>query len=132
MDGVILDTNVVSFLMRGDTRAELYRRHLESRTLAISFMTVGELYEGAFRGGWSDARLAALEAQIRNYVVVPYSNRLCRIWGQVRTERRQQPISVDDAWIAATALSLGCPIVTHNPTDFADIPNLSIISEHLA
>ncbi len=130
MQSVLLDTNLVSYLMRGDPRAELYRPHLERKTLAISFMTVAELYEGAYRSGWGENRLTRLESQIRNYVVVPFSNRMCRIWGQIRAGRRQQPISVDDAWIAATALAHGCPLATHNPADFADIPNLAIITEH--
>ena len=126
MESILLDTNVVSFLMRGDTRAVPYRRHIEGKTLAISFMTVAELYEGAYRRGWEEDRIARLEAQIRNYVVVPFSNRVCRTWGQIRAERRRQPISVDDAWIAASALAYACPLVTHNPTDFAEIPNLPL------
>lgn len=132
MDGVILDTNVISFLIRGDTRAELYRRHLEGRTLAVSFMTVAELYEGAYRSGWGETRLAALGAQIRNYVVVPYSIRICQLWGRIRAGRRQQPISVDDAWIAATALACACPVVTHNPAHFGDIPDLTVVTELVA
>jgi len=132
VESILLDTNVVSFPMRGDTRAVPYRRHLEGKTLAISFMTVAELYEGACRRGWGEDRLARLEAQIRNYVVVPFSNRMCRIWGQIRATRRQQPVSVDDAWIAASALAFDCPLVTHNPTDFSEIPGLTVITEHHA
>ncbi|MGH9782874.1 MAG: PIN domain-containing protein, partial [Terriglobia bacterium] len=49
MSTFILDTNIVSYLMRNHSLAQKYRRHLEGHTLAISFMTVGELYEGAFR-----------------------------------------------------------------------------------
>jgi tRNA(fMet)-specific endonuclease VapC len=41
---VIVDTDVVSYLFKGDTRAEAYRQHLRGKTLAISFMTVAELY----------------------------------------------------------------------------------------
>ena len=37
---VIVDTDVVSFLFKGDTRAQLYRPHLQGKTLALSFMTV--------------------------------------------------------------------------------------------
>lgn len=132
METVLLDTNVVSYLMRGDQLAAAYRPHLERKTLAVSFMTVAELYEGACRGHWGDARLARLEGEIRNYLVIPFSNRLCRIWGQIRATRLHRPISVDDAWIAASALAFGCPLVTHNPTHFADIPELTIITEHHA
>jgi tRNA(fMet)-specific endonuclease VapC len=39
------------------------------------------------------------------------------------------PMGVADAWIAATALALGCPLVTHNATDFQGVPGLPIITE---
>ena len=129
MEPLLLDTNVVSFLMRGHTFAEPYRRHLEGKTLAISFMTVGEMYEGARRRGWGQARMAALETRLRTYLVVPYSFRLCQIWGRIRAERRSRPIAVDDAWIAATAIAHDCPLVTHNPGDFTDIRGLTLITE---
>jgi tRNA(fMet)-specific endonuclease VapC len=129
MSAVILDTNIVSYLIRGDTRADLYRRHLEGRTLALSFMTVGELCEGAYRKGWSEKKMGELAEQLKRYVVVPFSPSVCQIWGRVRAERKAQPISVDDAWIAATALAHECPLVTHNPKDFAEIDGLQVITE---
>ena len=36
-------------------------------------------------------------------------------------------LSVADAWIAATALYLGCPLATHD-RDFIGIPNLRLIT----
>ena len=129
MDALVLDTNIVSYLMRGDSRAVAYRRHFEGKTLAISFMTVGELYEGAYRRGWAEKKFRILREQLKTYVVIPFSPVLCETWGRLRAERRNQPIAVDDGWIAATALAYECPLVTHNPTDFADIAGLQIVTE---
>ena len=114
--------------MKSDSRAELYRRHLEGNTLAISFMTVAELYEGAFRAAWNESRLRTLAEVLKNYLVVPSTPSACQFWGQIRAQRKHRPISVDDAWIAATALAHGCPLVTHNAQDFADVPDLEVIS----
>jgi tRNA(fMet)-specific endonuclease VapC len=44
---VLLDTKVVSYLFKGDTRATTYAPLLEGHRLAISFMTVAELFEWA-------------------------------------------------------------------------------------
>lgn len=126
---VVLDTNIVSYLMKGDTRAVLYQAHLTGKTLAISFMTVGELYEGGFRRGWSEKRWALLRKELRKYLVIPYSPVVCEAWGRLRAERKAQPIAVDDGWIAATALAHGCPLITHNPNDFHGITALTVISE---
>lgn len=130
MDALVLDTNIVSYLMKNHPSAEPYRRHLEGKTLAVSFMTVGELFEGAYRRGWDSDKIERLKAEVKNYLVIPYSPRTCEIWGKVRAVRRNQPIAVDDAWIAATAIAHGCPLVTHNPGDFEGIGDLSIITEH--
>jgi predicted nucleic acid-binding protein len=34
-----------------------------------------------------------------------------------------------DAWIAATALYLNAPLVTHNAAHFRDVPGLHVITE---
>lgn len=36
MSTVVVDTNVVSFLFKGHTLAQVYRPHLENKALAIS------------------------------------------------------------------------------------------------
>lgn len=116
--------------MKGDPLSERHRPHLEGHTLAISFMTVGELYEGAYRRGWGEAKLSRLRETVRSYVVIPFSSDVSRQWGAIQAGRRQQPISVDDAWIAATARTHGCPLVTHDPNDFHGIDGLEVITEH--
>jgi tRNA(fMet)-specific endonuclease VapC len=125
---VVLDTNVVSYLMRGGRLADAYRDRLRGNDLAISFMTVAELYEGAFRAAWSAAKLARLESVLHGYAVLPSSPGMCQAWGRIREQRRNQTISVDDAWIAAAALAWSAELATHNPVDFAGIPALRVIT----
>ena len=67
---VILDTNVVSYLMRGGSLAEAYAPHVQNRLLAITFVTVGELYFGAEKGKWGERKRRELEAALRNFVVI--------------------------------------------------------------
>ncbi|MBW3538895.1 MAG: type II toxin-antitoxin system VapC family toxin [Planctomycetes bacterium] len=124
----VLDTNIVSYLMKSHSLADAYSPHLEGHTLAISFMTVGELYEGAYRAQWGRRKLARLASSLRGYVVIPSSPEICRCWGRVRADRAMQPISIDDAWIAATAIVHSCSLVTHNPHDFHGIDGLDIIT----
>ncbi len=129
MKAVLLDTNVVSYLLKGHSLAGRYRRHLEGKTLVISFMSVAELYEGALRAQWTLQKLEKLNMELRRYVVVRASPDVCWHWAQIRHERRQQPISVADAWIAACARAHGCVLVTHNPSDFNNINGLQVVSE---
>jgi tRNA(fMet)-specific endonuclease VapC len=128
---VVVDTDVISFLLKDDSRAQTYRPHLEDKTLVLSFMTVAELYQWAYQRNWGEKRLAWLEARLHTFVVAPYDNELCRCWAITCVERQRlgKPISAQDAWIAATAVRHEVPLVTHNQVDFADITGLTIISE---
>ncbi len=130
MDVVLLNTNIVSFLLKGDSRARSYAPHLRGRTLAISFVTVAELFQWAFVHNWGARRMSQLETSLQNYTVLPFDIALCRLWGEVRARCRAvgRPISPQDAWIAATALQHRMPLVTHNPADFEAIEELELIA----
>lgn len=41
---LILDTNIVSYLMKGGSLAKAYAHRVQGCLLAISFITVGEIY----------------------------------------------------------------------------------------
>jgi tRNA(fMet)-specific endonuclease VapC len=129
VSNLLLDTDVFSFLFKDHPLAEAYRPHVKGHTLAISFMTVAELYQGAYRAGWGTRQIERLESRIAAYVVIPSSHAISKRWGEVRFIRRAQPISPEDAWVAAAALQQGYPLVTHNAKDFQSIPGLNIITE---
>jgi predicted nucleic acid-binding protein len=122
----LLDTNVVSYILRGDTRAHSYAPRLQGVTLAISFATVAELHEGAERRAWGPRRLAQLDALLRRFVVIPATPSVCAAWGRIRASRRAQPISENDAWIAACAMAYDCELLTHD-RGFAGTPGLRVV-----
>jgi tRNA(fMet)-specific endonuclease VapC len=130
---VLLDTNVVSYLMRGGELARRYLPHLDNKLAAISFITVGELYFGAEKRGWGELKRRSLEATLRRFVVIPYDAEIARHYGRALAERQRigRPIETNDAWIAACASRHAIPLVTHNAGDFRDITSLDIISEQV-
>ena len=79
MNAVLLDTNIVSFLLKEDSRAQVYAPYLEDRRLAISFMTVAELFQWAAMRKWGARRISQLEASLRNFTVLPFDIALCRL-----------------------------------------------------
>lgn len=131
MPPVVVDTDVVSYLFRRDSRAELYRPHLTGRLLVISFMTVAELDRWALQRNWGEARCKEMEQHLGNFVVYPFDRAICRRWAEAsdRARRKGRPISVADAWIAATALLYRIPLVTHNYDHFAGVEGLTVVSE---
>ncbi len=128
---IILDTNIVSYLMKGEALAAVYRPHVERRLLAIAFITVGELYFGAEKKNWGEQKRRELETTLRNFVVIPYDHEIARRYGRLvaKRERSGHSITPNDAWIAACTVRHGVPLVTHNAKDFEGIDSLEIITE---
>jgi len=133
MNTLLLDTNIVSYLFKGDTRVALYERSLLGSELAISMMTVAELFQWAAARNWGQSRIRRLEETMQNYTILPIDIETCRLWATVRVQRSGvgHPISSQDAWIAATALRYKLSLVTHNPDDYQGIPDLAIITERV-
>lgn len=127
---VVVDTDVVSYVFRGDTRAELFRSVLAGRVLVVSFMTVAELERWALGRNWGPSRMASLERFLERFTLLPFDWPLCRRWAEAVdcARRRGRPIQTADAWVAATALHLDIPLVTHNPTDYAGVTGLTVLS----
>jgi tRNA(fMet)-specific endonuclease VapC len=127
---VLLDTNVVSYIMKGYPLAEAYFPYIKDALIAISFITVGEMYYGAEHAGWGEAKRKRLETELRNYIVVPYDHEIARCYGRLVAGRRRggKPIDPNDAWIAACAARHSVPLITHNARHFEGISSLELIS----
>lgn len=52
---LVVDTDVVSFFFKHDTRAALYTPHLSGHILTVSFQTLAELELWALASGWARA-----------------------------------------------------------------------------
>jgi tRNA(fMet)-specific endonuclease VapC len=102
--------------MRGGREAEFYAPHVEDKLLAISFIAVGEMYFGAEKANWGDAKRRQLETTLRNFVVIPYDYKIAQCYGRLVAERQRigSPIAPNDAWIAACAVRHLVPLITHN------------------
>jgi tRNA(fMet)-specific endonuclease VapC len=126
----VVDTDVLSFLFKQDTRAQLYLPYLAQGELLLSFITVAELEQWAEERAWGEVRRQALAAYLAQFTVIHSSPELCRRWAWVRAEcrRKRRPIQHADAWIAATALHHGAGLITHNPSDYAGMPGLALLS----
>ena len=131
MNVVLIDTDVISFLFKQDTRAELYRPHLHQTLSLISFMTVAELKQWSLLRSWGERRKQALDQHLTLYTLIPFDRDLCQTWAEIRYDAHSvgRKIETADAWIAATARLYQVPLITHNRADFDWVSGLSVISE---
>ena len=134
MSVVLLDTTVVSLLhprKRGSEILNRYAVHMERQTLALSFQSVAELWNWAENREWGDEARNGLDLFIRRFLVVPYDYALAQAWARAMQSSRKEGrrLGTGDCWIAATAIHLQIPLLTHD-RDFLDlsIPGLRVIS----
>jgi predicted nucleic acid-binding protein len=130
MTPVVVDTDVVSFLFKNDSRAQLYLPMMRNRDLAISFMTEAELEQWILLAKWGVGRVRRFRVFMTGFASVPSSRDLIVRWAEVMVAARAngRRIEAADAWIAATALLYGATLITHNPKDYLGVPNLLVFS----
>jgi predicted nucleic acid-binding protein len=98
--------------------------------IGLSVITIGELRAGVLAAvdvETRDRRLRTL-TEAMAMEPVPVDGRVAESWAKLRLLLRdsQQRMPVNDSWIAATALSLGVPVVTQDD-DYVDIVGLDVI-----
>ena len=131
MDRVVVDTDIVSFYFKEDSRFELYQADLDGKQLVISFMTLAELFYWQELRHWGERRRALMNDAIEaGFVIYPVHTELCKTWSRLRMQAHESGRVLDsaDAWIAATAVQLGLPLASHNQRDFEYLPHLELIS----
>lgn len=126
---LVVDTDVISFLFKQDTRADLYKPHLQGQLLLISPMTRAELEAWALEHSWGQTRREAMRVHLKQFMLVPFQEALCLKWAEATdsARRRRRSINSSDAWVAAVALHYDVPLVTHNKSDYLGVANLKLI-----
>lgn len=125
---VVLDTDVVSRLLRGSLTSDVAQR-LEGAVLLITFVTVGELFRGALHARWGRRRIATLTSWLQNVPAIAGDPAVARRWGELTGSalRAGRPLPANDAWIAACCLVHDVPLATYNRRDLETIDALELI-----
>lgn len=132
---VLLDTDAFSFLHRGGPAAEPFRSAVEHHVPLLSFVTVGELLRGALQRGWGESKRTQLQVRIDAMTVVPYDEVVVSAYAEVTAwavangHPLGQAVHSNDAWIAATAIAHGVPLVTGNRRHFVGCPRLTVLPD---
>jgi tRNA(fMet)-specific endonuclease VapC len=130
MTPVVVDTDVVSFLFKNDSRAQLYLPLMRNRDLLVSFMTEAELEQWILLAKWGVDRVRRFRIFMTGFASVPSSRDLILQWAGVMVAARANGRRIEsaDAWIAATTLLYDAALITHNPKDYLGVPNLRVLS----
>ena len=124
----LLDTNIVSFLMRARPAAVVKRlRSLGPRHVAVSVITALELRQGAELSATPAHFHVVIETLLASLPVLPFPVEAAAVGGRLRAalQRQGTPLGDLDSLIAAHALTLGLVLVT-NDTAFSRVAALTI------
>lgn len=125
-DRLLLDTNIILYVVHGNADWKRIVRRYADATGYISVITFMELLVGS-RSAEEHARLEEILAWAH---IVPLDaaigERACKfLQGRGRSLRSPH---LADAIIAATAAELAIPVLTNNPRDFRRFPGVKAVS----
>src|SRR5215207_9314821 len=125
----VLDTSTVILLSRLSDHTVLPAQPL------ITAVTLAELSVGPLVARTDQeraARQAHLQQTETDFDPIPFDAAAARAFGQVaaslRRSGRKTAARAYEAMIAATAMANGLPVYTCNPTDFAGIDGLDVVT----
>lgn len=121
----MLDTDSVSFALRGEGRVGVAILDHRPSELSISAITLAELRFGAERR--KSARLdKAITAFVSNIAVMPFDDECAVVFGRIAADLAEKgsPIGEFDVLIAAHAIVLDATLVTNNVKHFKRVRSL--------
>ena len=124
----LLDTNIVIYVLKRRPVEVLSTFNANASRMAISSITLAELFHGAEKSSRVSENLATVEDFCSRLEVLPYGPKAAQHYGAIRAalEKLGQPIGVNDMHIAAQARSEGLVLVTNNMGEFARVPALEV------
>ena len=124
----LLDTNIVIYVLKRRPIEVLSLFNENASRMAISAITLSELFHGAEKSTRVSNNLVAIEDFCSRLEVLPYVAKAAQHYGAIRAglEKTGKPIGVNDLHIAAHARSEGLVVVTNNIGEFARVPALQV------
>lgn len=125
----LLDTNICIYIIKKKPE-EVIKRFLKMKpdSIAISSITVSELYYGVAKSIKPNENTIALEQFILPLTVINYNKEDSIAYGKLRAklEQKGKLIGAMDMLIAAQALSRDLILVTNNEREFKKVEGLSV------
>lgn len=127
---IVLDTDVLSFLMRPSPPGRLVRRFagLPVDQQATTAINIGELMYGALKAACPEPFLVGIRMVTANLDVLPFDVAAAETYARLRADlfRRNLTVAEPDLRIAAICLTHGAELATGNPRHFERVADLKV------
>jgi tRNA(fMet)-specific endonuclease VapC len=125
----LLDTNIISYWMRGDQTIIEKIKCCSPAELALSTITLAEIYYGIERSPVKKKERRKKIERIKSLLdIYPFNEHAAIAYGVIRArlQKTGRPISERDLQIASIAVANRLCVVTHNTKEFSRIQKLSV------
>jgi tRNA(fMet)-specific endonuclease VapC len=126
---ILIDTDWIIDVLHGQDAAVQTLNELEPQGLAVSLISYGELYQGAYYARNRAEAVAGLRDFLEGKDLLPATTSIMERFGIVRgllTRQLRQQVGDMDLIIAATARTYDLTLLTRNLRDFQHIPELRV------
>ena len=124
----LLDTNICVYWLKGYENIEAKAMEVGLVSLSISFITLSELYYGAYKSQKIKKNISNVEKLKKELYVIDSTEAICELFGRIKVSLKDKGNIIDDAdiFIAACALVEDVTLVTNNEKHFERIEGLRI------
>jgi len=124
----ILDTDICVCWLKGNENIEKRSLHVGLRNIRISFITISELYYGAYKSQRVKENINVVRRFEEKLEVVESDPEICSVFGKLKAslEKEGKIIGDADLFIAACAMVTGATLVTNNEKHFKRIKELKM------
>lgn len=129
MSRYLIDTDWIVDVLHGQPTAVETLVDLAPQGLAVSLISYGELYEGAYYARLPQPALAGLRVFLQGKELLPLTPAIMERFGIVRGQlprQVRQQVGDMDLLIAATALTHELTLLTRNLRDFQHVPGVRL------
>lgn len=126
--GYLLDTDWIIHALTGKQTILATINRLDPSSIAISYVSMGEVYEGSFSFANPQEHIARFRQFIRPFQLLGLNGPIMERFGEIRSSlhRRGELISDFDILLGAAALQYDLIVLTDNKRHFQRIPDLKL------
>jgi len=123
----LIDTDILIYSLKNDANVKKKFIEHSSHPKAISVVSYGELYFGAFKSAFPEKNLAVVRRISELFPVLEVSRSIMETFGELKAklQKKGNVLSDLDLIIASTALSMNFVLVTNNVRHFKRISGLT-------
>lgn len=124
----LIDSDWIIDGLVGIPRATRVIEEMTPDGLAVSIVTLGEVFEGAFSAPQPAEQLAIFREYLADFAIVPLDDQIMEQFARIRSDLRRHGRLIPDIdlQIAATAITLDMTLVTRNIRHFSRVSDLRL------